>query len=305
MQTPRAHKGSPPHPIHLVPALTETNPLAPSTGRLIAAHGLDWEKAQAVQQIRRRLDVVRSEAWGHYEFTRMTRRQADAVKTAPWARQWITSWRNRHLVRLYDTLATLPTQQTVALCEQIVRDPRVSAAEQRYAARVLYLTGKATIGSTPKRDQNRQVTAADSTGDRRGVDKASDWTGAERAELLQGELANFDAVIDQLRPQLELCYRHALHQVGRFGAWIRLIAIVDKRGRVTSVKAKGDGSEPPMMMNCLRTVMSHAQFAPPRTSPATLALPLTFTVPSNRALRRTAPKTPKPSALPGAPPNTP
>jgi hypothetical protein len=96
---------------------------------------------------------------------------------------------------------------------------------------------------------------------------------------VHGDLIDFDRVVDQLRPQFEMCYRHALLQIGRFGAWISVVAHIDGEGRVRSAKAKGDGSEPPGMINCLTSVISHARFVPPRTSHATLSIPLTFTVP--------------------------
>ncbi|MFP6686322.1 MAG: hypothetical protein VB934_16505, partial [Polyangiaceae bacterium] len=264
---------------HLVPALTEHNRYVVPTASLIERVGTTEEKLKAVVQLIHRAEVVGSDAWRTTQLPVMQRLHRAPPKTSGWGRLWLDRWQERHLVRIYDALDVLSGDAVYTHCNAVARDDQKRPAERRLAVRLLFLKGKAELRQRNPWSMPRENTPPTTPGTLPVANNAPSGPAHEPVSLVEGELVDFDHIVDQLRPQFELCYRHALHQVGRFGAWITLVATIDHEGQVQDVRAKGDGSEPPMIMNCLRSVLSHAHFVPPSTPTATLSVPLTFTVP--------------------------
>jgi hypothetical protein len=191
----------------------------------------------------------------------------------------LDGWQRRHLVRVYDALGALGGELTLTHCRAVAANESRQLYERLLAQSVV--DGRegrrkdaadspwATPGATP---------GAPSPGASQPTTYGGTTTG--RAEVRGGSIDNIEQVIAQLRVNFETCYRQALREHGRFGAWIIIEATVGTQGQVTAVRGSGDESVPPTMMACLQSIVSQTRFAPPRGGDAIVSIPLSFTVPS-------------------------
>ncbi|MBW2454607.1 MAG: hypothetical protein JRI68_08855 [Deltaproteobacteria bacterium] len=289
--------GGYPMPGHFVPLLTTDNPRLPQTAALVARTGNDQEKAAAGAQVIHLANTIGSDAWRAAQRPAFGRMNNTSVATKGDEERWLDGWQKRHLVRVYDALDALGGPTVLDHCRKVAKDEERRPAERQLALGVLSSHGRVGTGKATARKPWDMPTHANQSQPQDGYGKttwpgaptgpASDWSlpedrsrRADAPRVSGGKIINVDEVVDALRPYFRACYLRALHDHGRFGAWIIVNANVRSTGRVASVKSSGDESVPYSMIACLEGVVRQASFVPPVGGSALVSIPLAFTAPA-------------------------
>jgi len=287
-----------PQPGHFVPLLTADNPRLPQTAALVARTGNTREKEAAGAQVIQLANTIGSDAWRAAQRPTFGRLNDRSLATKSDEERWLDGWQKRHLVRVYDALDALGGDRVLDHCRKVARDEERRPAERQLALGVLSSHGRVGQGKAQARKPWEMPTGgAGQPPGAQGYDQttwpgaptgpASDWSlpkdrsrRADAPTVTGGKIINVDEVVDALRPYFRMCYLRALHDHGRFGAWIIVNAQVRSTGRVAAVSSSGDESVPYSMTACLEGVVRQASFVPPVGGSAVVSIPLAFTAPA-------------------------
>ena len=290
-----------PQPGHFVPLLTTDNPRLPQTAALVARTGNEQEKKAAGAQVIQLANAIGSDAWRSAQRPMFDRMNGATFHTKSDQERWLDGWQKRHLVRIYDALDALGGESVLKHCRKVVRDDRRREAERQLALGVLSSHGRVGRGNGAARKPWDMPQGANGHRPQPGGLGKTTWPGApagadgdwslpqdrsRRADaprVTGGKIINVDEVVDALRPYFRTCYLRALHDHGRFGAWVIINAKVRSTGRVASVTSSIDESVPYSMTACLEGVVKQASFVPPLGGSAIVSIPLAFTAPATNA----------------------
>ncbi len=288
-----------PQPGHFVPLLTAENPRLPQTAALVARTGNQREKDAAGAQVIQLANAIGSDAWRSSQQPMFERMNGTTFHTKSDKRRWLDDWQRRHLVRVYDALDELGGESVLKHCRNVARDDQRQAAERQLARGILTSHGRVGKGNGAARkpwdmpqDNHGHPSAGlgKTTWSGAPSGPAGDWAlpkdrsrRADAPRVTGGKIINVDEVVDTLRPYFRACYLRALHDHGRFGAWIIVNAQVRSTGRIASVTSSGDESVPYSMTACLEGVVKQASFVPPVGGSAIVSIPLAFTAPPTNA----------------------
>ena len=298
-----------PQPYHLLPLFTLNNTRLKETAALLEKTGNRAEKREASQRLVQLAETIAQDAWRESQRPIVKRMNAQGSGlNRSHEDRWLDEWQKRHMVRIYEAMKVLGGKMVLAHCRDVATDTDRRRAQQQLALGVLAahkmtkrVAAKSAWGMPPTQAPDPLGPPPASTfGSTVGGDVAAPKRSAEAPRVEGGTIVNVDEVVDALRPYLLVCYRRALQEHGRFGAWIIMNARVSGDGSVAEVQSKGDESTPMSMMNCLKGVVKQARFAPPQGDP-TVFIPLSFVAQADWNRQPAAPRAPAPAPAVPAP----
>lgn len=280
-----------PQPGHLVPLLTLNNPHLVPTTELIARTGNEQEKATAGRHLIGLAEAVASDAWREAQrpvVWRMAPRRG-AAPTEGEIRGLLDDWQERHQVRVYDAMKVIGGAAVLEHCRRVVDGEDHKKTEQRLAFSVLAAHGRAKSEPAnpwgmPGGPGAQHLGWGQPPGTTFPGAATDPGEGGVRAaappQVTGGTIENIEMVATALQPYFVICYKRALAEHGRFGAWITLDARVASNGHVASVDGRGDDGVPMSMMSCLKGVVQQALFTPPRGGDPIVSLSWSFLPPA-------------------------
>jgi len=100
-------------------------------------------------------------------------------------------------------------------------------------------------------------------------------TSVAPPDIAVGKLPDAGRVVAGLRGQLRSCYKHALDEDPTTRGTVRVTAKIGPNGEVSSVQM-ANGVLSTTMITCVSRVVRGAQFSPPESGGAMVAIPMTF-----------------------------
>ena len=267
-----------PQPYHLLPLFGPDNPRLTETAALLARTGNEREIRAASIPLIQMANRIGSDEWRAAQRPLIRYMGGAGAHTRSAEARQLDAWQKRHLVRVYDAMGALGGELVLEHCRAVAGNEGRRLYERQLAQSVVDGRERG-----PKRGSSNPWAVPGTSAPGAGATTPSTYGGTTTgpAEVTGGTIDNIEQVIAQLRVNFETCYRQALREHGRFGAWIIIEANVGAQGQVTAVRGSGDESVPATMMACLQSIVSQARFAPPRgSSGAKVSIPLSFTVPS-------------------------